>query len=102
MEVEKVMKNQKKKFTPAIDKLQECFTNLEQYDDRLCVRVEDIPVPTDEIAGKVFEKVENILKETCPIGCNYKCFKTNNTCVTSLYVSTVSSIEHCSIGTGIN
>ena len=76
--------------------------------------MEDIPVAADETADNVLEKVENILKEPCSslsdnvidqahrIGSNYKCFKTNNPAAASLYVSTVSSIEHCSVGTGIN
>ena len=65
---------------------------LEQYGHCLCVHMEDIPVANDETAGKVFEKVDKILKEACPslsstatdrahlMGNNCKCFKTNNTC----------------------
>ena len=95
LEVEKAMKKQKEEFKSAIDALQERVTNLEhahdgleQYGRRLSVRVENIPIATDETADNVLEKVENILKEACPnlsdrahrIGSNYKCFKTNNTC----------------------
>ena len=99
LEVDKAMKKQKEEFKSAIDALQERVTNLEhahdgleQYGRRLSVRVENIPIATDETADNVLEKVENILKEACPnlsgnvidrahrIGSNYKCFKTNNTC----------------------
>ena len=99
LEVEKTMKKQKKiEFKSAIDALQERVTNLEhahndlkQYGRRLSVRVEDIPIATDETADNVLEKVENILEEAYPdlsgnvidrahrIGGNYKCFKSNNT-----------------------
>ena len=100
LEVEKTMKKQKKiEFKSAIDALQERVTNLEhahddleQYGRRLRVRVEDIPIATNETADKILEKVESILKEACQdlsgnvidqvnrIGSNYKCFKSNNTC----------------------
>ena len=120
LDVEKAMKKQKEEFKSAMDALQERVTNLEhahddleQYGRRLSVRMEDISVATDKTADNVLEKVENILKEACPnlsgnvidrahrIGSNYKCFKTNNICH-SVIETTVSSIEHCSVGTGIN
>ena len=71
---------------------------------------------TDEVADKVLEKVENILKEACPslscnvtdrahrIASNHKCLPIIPVILAaaSLYVSTVSSIEHRFLGTGMN
>ena len=64
LEVEKTMKKQKEEFESAIDPLQKRVTNLEhahdhleQYGCRLSVRVEDIPIATDETADNILEKV---------------------------------------------
>lgn len=41
---------------------------LEQYGRRLCLRIDGIPCATDESSEKVFEKVEELIKESkCPI-----------------------------------
>ena len=76
--------------------------------------MEDIPDAIDVKADNVLEKVENILKEASPnlsgnvlighivSGAIRNVSKLIIPAAASLYVSTVSSIEHCSIGTGIN
>ena len=99
LKVEKAMKNQKENFDSSLHKLQKHVfkvehdhDDLEKYECRLCVRLENIPVEKDKTAYKVFSKAENILKEACSslpgncidhahrIGGDYKCHKTNKTC----------------------
>ena len=121
MEVERAIKKQKEESKSAIDELRESVTklehahdDLEQYGRRLCVGVEDILVANDETAVKVLRKVENILKEACSSlshnvidrhivsGEITNVLKPIIPAAASLYISAFLSIEHRSIGTGIN
>ena len=73
LEVEKVVKKQKEEFDESVIKLQERITtleqekdDLEQYGRRVCVRIDDVPVESEETAESVFEKVGKFLGEVCP------------------------------------
>ena len=73
LEVEKVVKKQKEEFDETVMKLQERITtlelekgDLEQYGRRVCVRINDVPVESEETAESVFEKVGKFLGEACP------------------------------------
>ena len=99
LEVEKVVKKQKEEFDETVIKLQERITtleqgkdDLEQYGRRVCVRIDDVPVESEEIAESVFEKVGKFLGETCPdvpvscidrahrTGSEYKSYRNNKKC----------------------
>ena len=73
LEVEKVVKKQKEEFDETVIKLQERITSLEQQKDdleqygrRVCVRIDDVPVESEETVESVFEKVGKFLGEACP------------------------------------
>ena len=73
LEVEKVVKKQKEEFDVTVIKLQERITTLEQekddletYGRRVCVRIDDVLVESEETAESVFEKVGKFLGEACP------------------------------------
>ena len=72
LEMEKVVKKQEE-FDDTVIKLQERITtleqekdDLEQYGRRVCVRIDDIPVESEETAERVFEKIDKFLGEACP------------------------------------
>ena len=73
LEVEKVVKKQKEEFDETVLKLQERITtlehgkdDLEQYGRRVCVRIHDVPVESEETADSVYEKVGEFFREACP------------------------------------
>ena len=73
LEVEKVVKKQKEEFDETVMKLQERITtlelekdDLEQYGRQVCVRIDDVPVESEETAESIFEKVNKFLGEACP------------------------------------
>ena len=78
-EVEKVLKKQKKEFDVTVLKLQEWITtldlerdDLEQYGRRVCVRIDNVPVESEETADSVYEKVGGFFREACldiPVSC---------------------------------
>ena len=39
---------------------------MEQYGRRVCVRIDDVPVESEERADSVYGKVGKILKKACP------------------------------------
>ena len=99
LEVEKVVKKQKEEFDETVIKLQEQITmleqekdDLEQYGRRVCVRIDDVPVESEETAESVFEKVGKFLGEACPdvpvscidrahrIGSEYKSYRNKKKC----------------------
>ena len=99
LEVEKVVKKQKEEFDETVLKLQEWMTmlehekdDLEMYDRRVCVRIDDVPVESEETAESVFEKVGKFLGEACPgvpvscidrahrIGSEYKSYRNKKKC----------------------
>ena len=99
LEVEKVVKKQKEEFDETVIKLQEQITTLEQekddweqYGRRLCVRIDNVPVESEETAESVFEKVGKFLGEACPdvpvscidrahrIGSEYKSYRNKKKC----------------------
>ena len=76
LEVEKVVKKQKEEFDETVIKLQERITmleqekdDLEQYGCRVCVRIDDVPVESEETAESVFEKVGKFLREASRCTC---------------------------------
>ena len=97
--MEKVVKKQKEEFDETLMKLQERITilelekdDLEQYGRQVCVRIEDVPVESEETAESVFEKVGKFLGEACPdvlvscidrvhrIGSEYKSYRNKKKC----------------------
>ena len=99
LEVEKVVKKQKEEFDETVIKLQERITtpeqekdDLEQYGRRVCVRIDDVPVESEETAESIFEKVGKLLGEACPdvpvsctdrahrIGSEYKSYRNKKKC----------------------
>ena len=66
------MKKQKEEFDVAVLKLQERITtlelekdDLEQYGCRVCVRIDDVPVESEETADSFYEKTGEFFKEVC-------------------------------------
>ena len=99
LEVEKVVKKQKEEFDETVIKLQERITtleqeqdDLEQYGRQVCVRIDDVPVESEETVESVFEKVGKFLGEACPdvpvscidrahrIGSEYKSYRNKKKC----------------------
>ena len=99
LEVEKVVKKQKEELDETVMKLQERITTLELEKDDLelyghwvCVRIDDVPVESEETAESVFEKVAKFLGEACPdvpvswidrahrIGSEYKSYRNKKKC----------------------
>ena len=82
LEVEKVVKKQKEEFHETVLKLQEEITtldlkkdDLEQYGRRVCVRIDDVPVESEETADSVYEKVGEFFRKACPdipVSCIYR------------------------------
>ena len=73
LEVEKVVKKQREEFDVTGLKLQERITtlelkkdDLEQYGRRVCVRIDDVSVESEETAHSVYEKVGEFFREACP------------------------------------
>ena len=73
LEVKKVVKKKKEEFDVTVLKLQERITtlelekdNLDQYRRRVCVRIDDVPVESEETAGSVYEKIGEFFREACP------------------------------------
>ena len=70
LEVEKVVMKQEEKFDETVLKLQERIATLElekddfeQYGRRVCVRIDDVPVESQETADSVYEKVGEFFRE---------------------------------------
>ena len=99
LEVEKVVKKQKEEFFVTVLKLQEWITtlelekeDLEQYGRRICVRIDDVPVESEETLDSVSEKVGEFFREACPdipescidrahhIGSEYKSYRNKKKC----------------------
>ena len=99
LEVEKFVKKQKEEFDETVIKLQERITtleqekdDLEQYGRRVCIRIDDAPVGSEETAESVFEKVGKFLGKACPdvpvscidrahrIGSEYKSYRNKRKC----------------------
>ena len=66
------MKKQKEKFDETFLKLRERITtlelekdDLEQYGRRVCVRIDDVPVESEEKAESIFVKVGKFLGKAC-------------------------------------
>ena len=104
------MKKQKEEFDETVMKLQKRITTLElekdaleQYGCWICVRIDNVPVESEEIAESVFEKVGKFLGETCPdvplscidrarrIGSAYKSYRNKKECCSII----VHFIEQC-------
>ena len=73
LEVEKVVKKQKEEFEVTVLKLQERITllelekdDLEQYGRWICVRIDDVPVESEETGDSVYEKAGELFREACP------------------------------------
>ena len=46
--------------------------DLEQYERRVCVRIDDVPIESKKTADNVYEKVYEFLREACqdaPVSC---------------------------------
>ena len=74
--MEKVAKKRKEKFDVTVLKLQERITtlepekdDLEQYGRRVCVRIDDVPVESEETADSIYEVVGEFFREVCPETC---------------------------------
>ena len=99
LELEKVVKKQKEEFVVTVLKLQERITtlelekeDLEQYGRRICVRIHDVPVESEETLDSVSEKVGEFFWEACPdipvscidrahhIGSEYKSYRNKKKC----------------------
>ena len=62
-EVDEALKKQKEEFDSAFTQLEKRITKLENYNDDLeqygrcvCLRIEDVPVASEETAEEVFKK----------------------------------------------
>ena len=73
LEVEKVVKKQKEEFDVTVLKLQEWITtlelekdDLEQYGCRVCIRIDGVPVESEETADSAHEKIGEFFREACP------------------------------------
>ena len=71
--MEKVVRKQKQEFDVTVLKLEEWITtlelekdDLEQYGRRVCVRIDDVSVESEETAHSVYEKVGEFFREACP------------------------------------
>ena len=99
LEVKKVVKKQKEEFDVTALKLQERITtlelekdNLEQYGRCLCVRIDNVPVESEETADSVYENVGEFFRKACPdvhvscidrdhcIGSEYKSYRNKKKC----------------------
>ena len=99
LEVEKVVKKQKKEFDMTVLKLQEWIAtleleedDLEQYGPRVCIRIDDVPVESEDAADSVYENVGEFFREACPdipvfcidrahhIGSEYKSYRNKKKC----------------------
>ena len=99
LEVEKVVKKQKEEFDVTVLKLQARITtlefekdDLEQYGRRVCVRIDDVLVESEETANSIYEKVGECFREACPdipvscidlshrIGSEYKPYRNKKKC----------------------
>ena len=92
--MEKVAKKRKEKFDVTVLKLQERITtlepekdDLEQYGRRVCVRIDDVPVESEETADSVYEVVGEFFREVCPETCRahhsgseYKSYRNKKKC----------------------
>ena len=70
--MKKIVKKQKEEFDVAVLKLQERITilelekdHLEQHGCRVCVRIDDVPVESEETVHSVYEKVGEFFREAC-------------------------------------
>ena len=91
LEVEKVVKKQEEEFDETVIKLQERITtleqekdDLEQYGRRVCVRIDAVPVESEETMESVFEKVGKFLGEASPdvpVSCIDRAHRIGSECI---------------------
>ena len=95
------MKKPKEEFDLTVLKLQEQTTpklekdNFKQYGRRGCVRIDDVPVESEETADSVCEKVGEFLREACPyvpVSCSDRAY-----CIGSENKSCRNKTKCCSI-----
>ena len=80
------------KLEERINDLENGLEEIEQYQRRLCIRIDGVPTTANETADEVFKNTEKLIQEACPdilssqidrahrIGPEYQCFKTKRKC----------------------
>ena len=94
LEVEKVVKKQKEEFDETVVKLQERITtleqekdDLEQYGRRVCVRIDDVPVESEETAKHAQMYLCLALTEPIGLGLNTSHIEIKRNVAALLFVS---------------